>query len=104
MFDIAADLTVKPSNMVGCGVLPLTNGRETNEDFSPTEPIPDGYCERQLWGRKTSYAAKAERPVSASKAVSYCRYSRRRLLRQAPSHVQCYLPRNTTRASTAFTP
>jgi hypothetical protein len=22
---------------------------ETNEDFSPTEPIPDGYCERQVW-------------------------------------------------------
>ena len=31
-------------------------------------------------------------------------FPRRRFLRQALSHVWCYVPRNTTRASTAFTP
>lgn len=43
--------------------------------------------------------------VAGFKEVRCCRQlGRAKRLGQALSHAECYLPRNTTRASTAFTP
>ena len=49
-------------------------------------------------------AAKAERRLWVPKRSAAAEIRPCKLFGQALSHVQCYVPRNTTRASTAFTP
>jgi hypothetical protein len=68
------------------GTLSLVPGNGRN---GPDSAVPD---------------AEAQRPVSDSKAARCGRWLTTGTFGSALSHVRCYVPRNTTRASTAFTP